>query len=113
MKIITRILLIVLITACFTAAVSAATFVVNTTADTQDANAGDGVCADASSNCSFRAAVSESNALAGNDIITLPAGTYTQSLVSTPDEDLNAGGDWNIRGNVIINGAGAATTILQ
>jgi CSLREA domain-containing protein len=113
MNMIAKAAVTILIALCFTAAVSAATFVVNTTADTQDANAGDGVCADASSNCSFRAAISEANALAGNDIITLPAGTYTQSLVATPDEQLNAGGDWNIRSNVTVNGAGAANTILQ
>jgi CSLREA domain-containing protein len=34
-----------------------ATFTVNTTADTPDANPGDGVCADSSGNCSLRAAV--------------------------------------------------------
>lgn len=90
----------------------AATFVVNTTDDTDDAAPGDGVCATASANCSFRAALSEANALAGDDIITLPAGTYTQTLVAA-NEDLNAGGDWDIRSNVTINGAGAITTILQ
>ncbi len=90
----------------------AATFVVNTTDDTDDAAPGDGVCATASANCSFRAALSEANALAGDDIITIPAGTYTQTLVAA-NEDLNAGGDWDIRSNVTINGAGAVTTILQ
>lgn len=90
----------------------AATFVVNTTDDTADATPGDGICATASANCSLRAAISEANALAGDDIITLPAGTYTQVLVAA-DEDLNAGGDWDIRSNITINGAGAATTILQ
>ena len=46
MKNIARIFLIALIASCFSAAVSAATFVVNTAADTQDANPGNGVCAD-------------------------------------------------------------------
>jgi hypothetical protein len=61
---------------------------------------------------SLRAAIGEANALAGDDIITLPAGPYTQSLVAA-NEDLNAGGDWDITTNITINGAGAATTILQ
>lgn len=89
-----------------------ATFVVTTTADTQDATPGDGVCADAGAQCSLRAAISEANAFAGDDIITVPAGTYTQTLVAA-NEDLNAGGDWDIRSNVTINGAGAATTIIE
>lgn len=92
--------------------VNGATFVVNTTNDTLDATPGDGICADASAQCSVRAAISEANAFAGDDIITIPAGTYTQTLVAA-NEDLNAGGDWDIRSNVTINGAGAATTILQ
>ena len=40
----------------------AATFNVNTAIDTQDALAGDGICADANGQCSFRAAISEANA---------------------------------------------------
>ena len=99
-------------TILFTGASHGATFVVNTTSDTVDATPGDGTCADAGGMCSLRAAISEANALAGDDIITIPAGTYTQTLIAA-NEDLNAGGDWDIRSNVTINGAGAATTILQ
>lgn len=91
---------------------NAATFVVNTTNDTVDATPGDGTCADASSACSLRAAISEANALAGDDTITVPAGTYTQTLVAAND-DANAGGDWDIASNITINGADAATTFLQ
>lgn len=107
-----RILVFCVFTIFLSSAVQAATFVVNTTNDTQDATPGDGNCADAGGMCSLRAAISEANALAGDDIITLPAGTYTQALVAA-NEDLNAGGDWDIRANLTINGAGAATTILQ
>ncbi len=92
-------------------AASAATFVVNTAADTQDASAGNGICADSSGNCSLRAAISEANALAGADIITLPAGTYTITL--TGAENANAGGDFDINSEITINGAGSATTIVQ
>lgn len=112
MRLSIRILSVFLLTAFMSVAVCGATFVVNTTDDTQDASPGDGICADAGGNCSLRAAITEANALAGDDIITLPAGTYTQTLVAA-NEDNNAGGDWDIRSNIVINGAGAATTILQ
>lgn len=47
---------------------------VNSTADTPDANAGDGICADASGNCTLRAAVEELNASnCGPTLVTLPA----------------------------------------
>ncbi len=68
------------VTVAFSVNADAAIFLVNTTADTQDAAAGNGVCADASGACSLRAAITEANALAGADIITLPAGTYTITL---------------------------------
>jgi CSLREA domain-containing protein len=87
-------------------------FVVNTTADTQDAAPGNGTCADAAGACSLRAAITEANALAGADTITVPAGTYTESLVAG-NEDANAGGDFDITTPMTINGAGAAATIIQ
>ena len=94
------------------AAANAATFVVNSFDDLADATPGDGVCATATSVCTLRAAISEANALAGDDSITLPAGTYTQSLTAA-NEDLNAGGDWDITSTITINGADQATTIVQ
>jgi CSLREA domain-containing protein len=87
-------------------------FFVDTTADTQDAAAGDGNCLDGSGFCSLRAAITEANALAGPQTISLPAGTYTQSLVAA-NEDLNAGGDYDITSDVIINGAGSGTTFVE
>ena len=51
MKLVVRIFLVALVTFCFSPAASAATFVVNTTADTLDANLGNGACEDAGSNC--------------------------------------------------------------
>jgi CSLREA domain-containing protein len=112
MKSIARAVLVVSITFCFAIGASGATFVVNTTSDTADAAAGDGACADASSNCSLRAAISEANALAGPDIITLGAANYMQTL-GPSEENLNAGGDWDIRSDITINGVDQATTILQ
>ena len=90
----------------------ASTFVVDSTADTADANPGDGACGDSSGNCSLRAAISEANALAGADTITLPAGTYTLTRAGTGD-DVNATGDLDATSEIIINGAGAAATIIQ
>ena len=55
-------------------------FTVNTQADTPDANLSDGICADASGNCSLRAAVMESNAIGGTHEISLPDGLYTRTI---------------------------------
>src|SRR5580693_9860303 len=56
------------------------TFAVNTANDTHDASPGPNpVCADASNQCSLRAAVEEANAFAGTVSINVPPGTYTVS----------------------------------
>lgn len=93
-------------------AANAATFVVTTTADTLDATAGNGICADSGGNCSLRAAITESNALAGADIITLPAGTYTITIAEASD-NANANGDFDITSDITINGAGSGTTFVE
>ena len=87
-------------------------FVVNTTADTQDVNPGNGICADSNGMCSLRAAITEANAIGGPNEITLPAGTYTETLVAA-NENANAGGDFDITSSISITGAGAASTIVQ
>ena len=56
------------------------TFTVNTTADTMDANPGDGIAADADK--SLRAAVMEANSLAGDDTINLPVATCTRTCMA-------------------------------
>lgn len=88
------------------------TFVVNTTADTVDANPGDGKCADAQGNCSLRAAVMETNADAGVDTIVVPAGTFTLTI---PDNGLGnaSGGHLDVTDGVNIVGAGSNLTIIQ
>lgn len=96
----------------FSVSAHAATFVVNTTNDTLDVTAGDGICADAAGACSLRAAISESNAFAGADIITLPAGTYTITIAEASDNN-NLNGDFDILSDITINGAGAASTIVE
>ncbi len=89
-----------------------ATFVVNSTVDAVDAVPGNGVCATAGSVCTLRAAVQEANALAGADTITLPAGTYTLTLPGS-GENAAAFGDLDLTSNITLNGAGAATTIID
>lgn len=90
----------------------AAVFIVNSTADTVDINPGDGLCADSVGNCSLRAAIMETNALAGADVITLPAGTYTIAIGGS-GENAAATGDLDITGDLTINGAGAAAAIID
>ncbi|MBI4311724.1 MAG: CSLREA domain-containing protein [Chloroflexi bacterium] len=76
-------------------------FLVNSTVDAVDANPGDGKCDDGSGNCTLRAAVMESNALAGPNVIDIPAGTFTLSLKS----------ELVISTVIVLNGAGPSTVI--
>ncbi len=60
----------------------AATFVVTSTADTSDLNPGDATCEiSVGGLCTLRAAIEESNALAGIDVIQIGAGTYNLGSV--------------------------------
>lgn len=76
----------------------AATFVVDSTADTSDAIPGNGVCADASGDCTLRAAVEEANQSDAPDAVTIPAGTYALTSPLVVSRDLT------------LSGAGAAAT---
>jgi CSLREA domain-containing protein len=80
----------------------AASFAVNTTADTADVKPGDGKCADSKGKCSLRAAIQESNAFAGDDVIVLGAATYT--LTTTLP---------SISSSLTIQGVSAGATIIQ
>ncbi|HKQ76044.1 MAG TPA: hypothetical protein VJ810_20285 [Blastocatellia bacterium] len=95
-----------------------ATFVVDSAADQDDVNTADGVC---DSNpgapvvCTLRAAVQQSNALAGADMITFAAslnGTPIQLNQSGDDNNANAG-DLDINTDIAIVGNGAANTLIQ
>lgn len=81
-----------------------ATFNVNNTNDTPDANPGNGVCATATGQCTLRAAVMESIELAGVDTINVPAGLYILSIPGT-GENAGATGDLDLD-SVTINGTG-------
>ena len=90
----------------------AATFSVDTTADAVDALPGDGVCLSLALTCSLRAAIQEANALAGADVVVVPAGTYVLTLVGA-GETSGATGDLNVSDDLDLQGAGAATTIID
>src|SRR5581483_3773208 len=91
---------------------TAATFVVDSTADEVDASPGDGVCQTASMTCTLSAAVQEANHLAGADTIQLPAGAYVLTIPPAADGDA-ANGDLEVLEDLTVTGAGAATTILD
>jgi len=91
--------------------VNAATISVNTTTDEYGTGSG----------CSLREAVQAANgdavfggcpAGSGDDLITLPAGTYTLSIAGT-GEDANATGDLDIATNLTVVGAGAGVTAVD
>lgn len=92
---------------------AAGAFDVNSTLDEPDANLGDGRCESTVSHlCTLRAAIMEANALAGADTINLPAGIYLLTIIGR-SEDNAATGDLDVKGDLAINGAGAATTIVD
>ena len=88
----------------------AATFEVDRTDDDATATA----CTVAPNDCSLRGAIIAANAAAGDDEITLPAGTYNLTISGT-GENAAATGDFDITGadNLTINGAGVDTTIID
>jgi len=74
---------------CVTGTATAAIFVVNSTSNASDASPGNGLCATTTSQCTFRAAIEESNARPGYDEIrfsgSLPKiGGIVQFLPSSP-----------------------------
>ena len=90
----------------------ATTFTVNSTADGDDANKGNGICATAGGVCTLRAAISEANAYSGGPhTVSVPAGTYL--LAGTVGESNNVGGDLNIAKAMTISGSGADSTIID
>ena len=92
--------------------VATASFTVTSTADAADASPGDGVCDDGTGSCTLRAAIMEANAVPGADAITLPSGSYALATAGT-GEDEAATGDLDITDDLTIEGAGAATTIID
>jgi CSLREA domain-containing protein len=99
-------------------AAHAATFVVNSTADRPDANAGDHMCITDAATCTLRAAVQEANADGGANAILLPGGYYRLRLPPSPEagaagQDDAAKGDLDVTASLTIRGAGARRTIID
>jgi CSLREA domain-containing protein len=93
------------------------TLTVNSTADVVDQTPGDGSCdtggtVGADPECTLRAAIQESNALAGAQTIVVPAGTYTLSITGA-GEDGSVTGDLDVNGDVTITGAGSGLVTLD
>jgi CSLREA domain-containing protein len=93
------------------AAVSAATFGVNSNTDAVDAAIGNGVCATATGACTLRAAIQEANALAGADTINVPSGNYFLTIQGA-NEEAAASGDLDVTGELVINGTGANVPVI-
>ena len=89
-----------------------ASFNVTSMLDAPDEDPGDGISDDGMGNSTLRSAIMEANALAGDDVITLGAGTFTLSINGT-GEDAAAMGDLDITENVTIMGAGAGMTTID
>jgi CSLREA domain-containing protein len=93
-----------LILATTTSSLAAKTFTVNSTSDHSDTKRGDGVCLASNGKCTLRAAIQESNALSGRDVIKLPAGTYKLT---------NAAGNLIITDSLAIDGVTASQAIID
>lgn len=89
-----------------------AAFAVSTEADTFDVSPGDGFASDSNGATSLRAAIQEANALAGDDVIVLPSGSYTLTRTGI-DENSSFTGDLDVTSNLIILGAGAGRTFID
>ena len=77
-----------------------------------DSEVGDGAASDDDGVSSLRAAVQEANAVAGADVISLPAGTY--NLTREGFFEVNSLiGDLNVTEDLTIIGAGAQNTIID
>lgn len=95
---------------CAAAPAFAANFIVtNTAQDLPDEAPGNGVCKVAGSTaCTLRAAVMESNALAGADIIVVPTNAHITLTITGRNEDAAATGDLDISAPLTISTFGEA-----
>ncbi len=87
-------------------------FTPNIFTDQVDTIPGDGLCQTDTGDCSLRAAIQESNAIPGPHTINLDTGTYYLSIAGR-FEHASAQGDLDITNDTIINGQGAAYTIIN
>lgn len=81
-------------------------FTVNDTADLTDKHPGDGQCASKHNTCTLRAAIMESNAHPGTDVIHLQANT-TYTLTRVGNDDKAKKGDLDVTESIQLLGNGA------
>jgi CSLREA domain-containing protein len=81
-------------------------FHVNHAGDTHDVVPGDGVCLDAAGYCTLRAAIDETNELAGSQVVTMDA-ELTIELASGAKDDTNVAGDLDVLDELTIWGNGS------
>ena len=77
-------------------------FVVDSTVDSHDGFPGNGICADSGGSCTLRAAIEETNASGGADVIFIPPGNYALDL-----------GPLTVLENLSITGAGPEATTID
>ena len=88
-------------------------FTVNSVTDAIDSNLGDTACLSSAGECTLRAAIQESNALSGNDSITLPGGNYVLTVPLANPIGESPNDDLDVLDNLTINGAGAGSTFID
>lgn len=89
-----------------------ATFTVDTRVDSTDLLPGDDQCDDEQQRCSLRAAIQESNARPGVDVVALPPGPFVFGIAGL-SEDAAASGDLDITDDLLLLGAGSAQTFID
>ena len=109
--VVTGLVMAALMVLLYSSAAAGATINVNTTADELNAD----------SDCSLREAVQAANTDAavdgctagtGADTVVLPAGIYVLTRIGA-NEGANASGDLDVLSDITIEGAGAATTVID
>ena len=115
-KLITAIVLGLIVALSSPGASAAPTFTVNSVVDTAaSAPLDNGICETSPGNgtCTLRAAIMKANHFPGGGVtIVIPANTYGLTIAPTgADDELT--GDLNITASMTINGAAAATTIID
>src|SRR5947207_834427 len=106
------IVMALLLLAVLPAAALSKTFAVETTDDGVDPQPDDQCLVPPHDVCTLRAAIDSANATAGDDIITLPAGTFKLTLTGA-GENANATGDLDVTESVTIQGAGQGQTFID
>jgi hypothetical protein len=69
-------------------------------------------CASTAGTCTLRAAIQRANHQIGTHTIRLPAGTFKITRAGRGENDTETG-DFDIKGNIIIIGQGAKSTIID